>query len=141
MDAIADFAARFAEFWKRPSAERLPQLLCDDVVLRQPLSAPMRGLSAAQREFSKIFAWLPDLRGEVDRWSGSDPVLFVEFRLRARLSGRPLEWPAVDRFTLRGDKAIERISYFDGLALTRQVLARPGSWWSWWRSGVARPWR
>ena len=134
------FVLGFADFWRNPSPERMGELLSEDVVLRQPLSPPMRGLVAAQVEFEKIFRWLPDLRGVVDGWSAAGETVFIEFRLRATLSGRPLEWPVVDRFTLRGDKASERVSYFDGLPLLVRVLRQPTSWWGWWRSGAARPW-
>jgi len=135
------FVSGFADFWRRPSPERLGELLADDVVLVQPLAAPMRGLAAAQAEFARILAWLPDLKGEVVRWAGSGDSVFIEFRLCGTLAGRPLEWPAVDRFSLRGEKAVERVSYFDGLPLALQVLRRPAGWWGWWRSGTARPWR
>jgi ketosteroid isomerase-like protein len=140
VDPLAEFVAGFSDFWRSPTPERLGELLADDVVLTQPLSAPMRGLAAAQAEFGRILAWLPDLRAEVDAWSGTGDTVFIEFRLRARIGGRPTEWPAVDRFRLRGAKAVERVSYFDGLPLVRRVLGRPRAWWGWWRSGTARPW-
>lgn len=141
MDVHERFVAGFAEFWRRPSPERLGELLADDGVLVQPLAAPMRGLAAARAEFARIFAWLPDLTGEVNRFAGSGDSVFIEFRLRATLAGRPLAWRAVDRFTLRGEKAIERVSYFDALPLLLRVLRRPAGWWGWLRSGAARPWR
>jgi ketosteroid isomerase-like protein len=139
MDAES-FVRGFAGFWRDPSPARMGELLTDDAVLRQPLSAPLRGLHAAQAEFERIFRWLPDLRGEVDGWSARGDAVFIEFRLRATLSGRRLEWPAVDRFTLRDGKASERVSYFDALPLLMRVLRHPTSWWGWWRSGAARPW-
>ena len=140
MDTIEGFVAGFRGFWASPSAARLGELLAQDVVLRQPLAPPLHGLPAARAEFEKIFAWLPDLRGEVDRWSGSGDALFIEFRLGAKLGGERLEWPAVDRFTLRGARAIERWSYFDSLPLLLRVARRPSAWWGWWRSGAARRW-
>ncbi len=140
MDTIEGFVAGFSRFWSDPSADRLGELLSEQVVLRQPLSAPMHGLAAAQAEFRRIFEWLPDLQGEVDGWSGTGSAVFIEFRLRATLVGRPYEWPVVDRFTLRGSKAIERVSYFDSLPLVLRVLRHPTGWWRWWRSGTARAW-
>ncbi len=140
MDTVEGFVSGFADFWANPSPERMAELLAEDVVLKQPLSAPMRGLAAVQAEFSKILEWLPDLRGEVDRWNESGDTVFIEFRLQATLAGRLYEWPVVDRFILRGDRAIERVTYFDSLPLVLRVLGSPAGWWSWWRSGTARPW-
>lgn len=140
MDAIADFVARFADFWKTPSPERLAELLMEDVVLNQPLARPMHGLKAAQAEFTKIFGWLPDLRVDVDRWCGSGDTVFIEIRLRASFAGRLHEWPGVDVFTLRGDRAIERVTYYDSVPLALRLLRHPASWWGWWRSGTFRPW-
>jgi hypothetical protein len=141
MDATEDFVRRFAEFWADPSPETMSTLLTPDVVLIQPLSAPMHGLDAAQTEFGKLFAWLPDLRATVDSWGGSDSDLFIEFRLHATVGGKRLEWPVVDRFVLRGDKAIKRVSYFDTLPLVLRLLQSPSAWVDWWRSGAARPWK
>jgi len=55
--------------------------------------------------------------------------VFIEFRLRATIGGRPFEWPVVDRFLLREDgMAVERISYFDALPLLAAAAARPSGW-------------
>ena len=48
MSAAEEFVRRFADFWASPSPERMTALLTPDVVLIQPLSAPMIGLEAAQ---------------------------------------------------------------------------------------------
>lgn len=135
------FALAFADFWKHPTPERMADILHPEVVLLQPLAAPMHGLAAAQDEFRRLWGWLPDLQAEVDRWRGEGDLLFIEFRLRARLGSEQIEWPVIDRFHLREGKAVERTTYFDPLPLLRKVLAHPSTWWGWWKSGVARPWR
>lgn len=140
-DAAGRFVDRFADFWKNPSPERLSELLHPDVLLTQPLSAPMRGLKAAEDEFRRIWQWLPDLRADVDRWSGADELVFIEFRLHAHAGRKLIEWPNLDRFFLQGDKAIARMNYFDPLAVLRQLPPSPAVWLRWWRSGTARPWR
>lgn len=137
----ATFVDRFADFWKDPSPERLPELLHADVILTQPLASPMRGLAAAQAEFRGIWQWLPDLRATVDRWSGQDDLVFIEFRLHAYARRKLIQWPNIDRFILQGDKAIARMNYFDPLAVLRTLPPDPAVWWRWWRSGVARPWK
>ncbi|MGH7818766.1 MAG: nuclear transport factor 2 family protein [Candidatus Binatia bacterium] len=134
----AGFVEAFRDFWSAPSLERMGELLRDDVVLVQPLSPPMHGLDESRRGFATIFAWLPDLRAEVDRWSASGEVVFIEFRLRATIGGRPFEWPAVDRFVLdECGMARERISYFDPFPLLGAALTRPSGWLRLVRSGAA----
>ena len=140
VDPAEDFVKRFSIFWADPSPEKMGTLLTPDVVLIQPLSAPMHGLDAAQAEFRKLFAWLPDLRATVDGWGANGDALFIDFRLHATVGGRRLEWPVVDRFVMRGDKAEKRVSYFDALPLLLAILKTPSAWASWWRSGAARPW-
>lgn len=130
-----DFVRRFSEFWRDPDPDRLGELLCADVRLVQPLAPETRGLRAAQAGFRRLFAGLPDLRGTVDRWSGDDDCVFIEFRLHATIGARRVEWPAVDRFFLDRAKATERVSYFDGLPLLLRLLASPRAAWRWWRAG------
>jgi len=160
MSRAADFVESFRRYWAAPTLGGFDAVLADDVVLVQPLSPTMRGLHEVRAGFTPIFTWLPDLRGEVDRWGAegyrpsavvtfdrdqrerSDQrrydAVFIEFRLRATLGGKPLEWPVVDRFLLREDgKAVERVTYFDPLPIIAATLLRPSSWWSFVRSGAA----
>ena len=135
------FVAAFADFWRRPAPERMPEILHADIVLLQPLAAPMLGIEAAQAEFRRLWHFLPDLQAKVDRWRGEGELLFVEFRLCAHMAGEYVEWPVIDRFLLRDGKAVERVTYFDPLPVLLKVLRHPSIWWRWWRSGAARPWR
>ncbi|WP_088413252.1 nuclear transport factor 2 family protein [Mycobacteroides saopaulense] len=140
-DAAREFVARFTDFWTAPSVSRIPEILHEDAVLLQPLASPMHGMGAIRREFEGLFALVPDLRAVVDSWRGDPDELFVSIRLYGHIGARPVEWPAVDRFRLVGDKAAIRISYFDPLPLLPAILYQPAVWLPWWRSGVARPWR
>jgi hypothetical protein len=133
-DRHADFVARFAEYWRRPRPDGLAHVLADDVRLVQPLGPTTHGLRAARRSFAVLLAWIPDLHAEVDDWSGRGDTVFIEFRLIGTIGGKPYSWPAVDRFTLRGDLACERISYFDGLPLTLHILKHPSMWWARFRA-------
>jgi len=120
----------------------MAEFLTDDVVLIQPLSYPMEGLAAAQEEFGRLFAWIPDLRGETTHWSGDGDTLFIEHTLTGTLGrNTQLQWPMVDRMVLAGDKASKRIVYFDTGPLIWFLIKTPSAWWSWWCSGTARPWR
>lgn len=131
------FVGRFARYWSNPDPDTLDALLTPDVTLVQPLSAPTHGLEAARAAFRRLFAIFPDLRAVVDRWGATSDGVLIELRLRATLGGQPLEWPAVDRFTLRGDKASERVSYFDATALLRRLATHPAVAWRLWRAGAA----
>ena len=125
----ARFVERFQAYWSDPDPEDLRAILTDDVRLVQPLAPPTRGIDAAIASFRRLFAQFPDLRATVDRWRGDDTCVFIEFRLRTTLGRGVVEWPAVDRFTLRGDKASERVSYFDGIPLALRLVRHPGVAW------------
>jgi hypothetical protein len=137
-ETAAGFVAAFQEFWRAPAAGDL-SILTDDVRLVQPLAPIMHGLDEVRGTFARIFASMPDLCGEVDGWSARDDVLFIEFRLRATIGGRPFEWPAVDRFRLNGEgRATERVTWFDSMPLLIAMLTRPRAWPRLLRSGVLR---
>jgi ketosteroid isomerase-like protein len=130
----SEFVARFAEFWARPSAGRLAELLHPDVVLVQPVAGPLVGIDAARAEFHRFLSCLPGLHAEVDRWCGEGDLVFIEFRLSAPVGRSTIEWPTVNRLLLRDGKAIERATYFDPLAVLPAILRHPSIWLRWWRS-------
>jgi len=121
------FAQRFAEAWKQPSPERLVALLHPDVVLYQPQSPAIRGKEAARREFQRLFRWLPDLCGDVERWCGASGVVFIEWHMRFPI-GKGLAIRAVDRFVLQEGLGIERAVYFNPLPLLAAVVSHPHLW-------------
>ena len=135
--APEEFVTKFADFWNNPSPQRLPDLLHSDVVLVQPLAARMVGIQAAQKEFQRFLCCLPDLRGQVDRWCGYGNLVFIEFRLHARIGATVTEWSNVNRLVLHEGKAVERVTYFDPLAVLPTLLRHPSIWWRWWRSRAA----
>lgn len=142
MSDSAAFAAAFAEAWAEPTPDRLSSLLHPDVRLVAPLMATTVGRDQARREFSRLFELMPDIRGRVARWSGTEDVLFIEFTLSGTLGGRPIEWRLVDRFRLEDGLGIERISYFDPLPLIAAFARVPTAWGRLWRSGLGPPmWR
>ena len=104
------FVTKFTRFWRHPSPERLPDLLHRDVVLHQPLAPPATGIEEAQRQFARFCRCLPELHAQIERWSGTDNLVFIEFTLIARLGRDLLEWPTVNRLILRDGKATERVT-------------------------------
>jgi len=123
-----EFAERFAEVWKHPSVEELIALLHPDVVLYQPHLPVMHGRAAAREEFQRLLHWLPDFRGHVERFRGSDGVVFVEWRMWFPIGRKGVSIGAVDRFVLKDGLAIERAVYFNQLPLVIAILSHPGYW-------------
>ncbi len=84
---------------------------------------------AFEEEFVRpLFALIPDVHGEVERWAARDDTLYIEMTLHGTLGGRPLSWRVCDRVTLRDGVAVERESYFDSLPLLAAVVRTPRSW-------------
>jgi ketosteroid isomerase-like protein len=130
---VEAFVSTFADFWHAPTPSRLPELLQSDVILRQPLAPTMIGIAAAQHQFERFCRCLPDLHARVDHWSGDRNIVFIEFTLYARFGRDVLEWPTVNRLALQDGKAVERVTYFDPLAVLPTVLRHPSAWWRWWK--------
>ena len=120
-----EFARRFAEAWKQPSPERLVALLHPDVVLYQPHRPVIRGKAAALDDFQRVFRWLPGLHGEVDRFLGSQGVVFIEWRIIYPIGRKGVPIGAVDRFTLLDGLGIERVVYYNQLPLVIPILTHP----------------
>ena len=129
MSDPADFAARFATYWQRPSVEGLDALLAPDVYLRAPMTPTTRDLAAGKRAFAKLLRAVPDLSAVVHRWGPTEDGLLIEFTLSGTAAGVALTWDAIDRVVLREDGlASARISYFDSAILIRAAATRPRAW-------------
>jgi ketosteroid isomerase-like protein len=124
----AGFVRRFEQAWARSSADAILEVLGEDVVLRQPVMPDTVGKAAAREAFTRLFRAFPGLTATVHGWAAHGDVVFIEFTLSCELGGRPLRWPAVDRFVVRDGLAAERISYFDGARLMLEILKRPRGW-------------
>src|SRR5262245_28068127 len=107
-----EFAQRFADVWKHPSPEQLVALLHPEVVLYQPNAPPIRGKDAARAEFERLFRWLPGLYGTVERATGAQGVIFIEWQMHFPIGRQGLAIRAVDRFLLQDGLGIERVVYF-----------------------------
>ena len=124
----------FADGWRKPGsagafAAHFRPLLAPDVRLIQPQLPTIEGHRAFEEEFAKpLFALIPDLRGDVERWGSRGDALYIELTLRGTLAGRPLSWRVCDRITLRDGVAIERESYFDPSPLIAAVARTPRAW-------------
>jgi ketosteroid isomerase-like protein len=130
MQDVRAFAEHFATGWRAGGpadrfVEHFAAVMSPDVVLIQPLARTVRGQRGMRGVFAPIFAAIPDLRGEVQRWGETEDGLLIELTLRGTLDGRPIEWTVCDRIVLREGLMVERRSYFDPLPLMRAVVSRP----------------
>jgi hypothetical protein len=129
MNAAADFAERFAAYWRAPSVDGLDVLLAPEVLLKAPMTPTTRTLADGKRAFATLLQLVPDLSAVVHRWGATEDGLLIEFTLAGTASGVALTWDAVDRIVLREDGlATSRISYFDSGSLVRAVARRPRAW-------------
>ncbi|HSI80272.1 MAG TPA: nuclear transport factor 2 family protein [Solirubrobacterales bacterium] len=86
-----------------------------------------RGLDAGRAAFTRLLGAIPDLRATVNAWAADGDLVFIDFTLDGTMGGRETAWRVVDRFTLDGDRARERVSYFDPLPLLAKA-AHPARW-------------
>ena len=127
--AAADFARRFAEYWRAPTPERLDTLLAERVRLITPMMPVTHTLADGQRAFAGLFELIPDLTGVVHRWGATLDGVLIEFTLSGTAGGRPISWNATDRLVLGEDGfATERVSYFDSAPIALAALRRPRAW-------------
>lgn len=133
-DQVAAWVAEFVEGWSRPRgpdafADHFCRVIDPEIRLVQPQIPTVVGHREFRERFARpLFALIPDIRGEVERWAGDGDVAFIELRLHGTLGGRPVSWRVVDRVTLRDGLAVERVSYFDPAPLLVAVLTRPRAW-------------
>ncbi|MET0559091.1 MAG: nuclear transport factor 2 family protein [Solirubrobacterales bacterium] len=129
MSPAADFAARFAAYWRAPSVAGLDALLAPDVRLVAPLTRTSEGLAEGKRAFAAILALVPDLTAEVHRWGPTEDGVLIDFTLSGSVGGTAVSWPAIDRIVLGEDGlARERVSRFDSLPLVLAVARSPRAW-------------
>jgi ketosteroid isomerase-like protein len=124
-----EFVERFVDVWSAPTAERLTANMAPDVVLKAPATPDICGREVAARMWTGLFRALPDLRGQVHRWAPTEDGVVIELTLSATVARRRFSWPLVDWVRLNDDGLIrERVSYFDPLPLTLEMLKAPRRW-------------
>lgn len=123
-----DFVGRFARAWKDPTLDRLAALLHPDITFYQPHLPPIRGKVAASGELQRLLDWLPELYGEVDRFQGSDGVVFIEWRMIFPIGRKGVSIRAVDRVLLQDGLSRERAVYFNALPLIVAIVTHPRTW-------------
>jgi ketosteroid isomerase-like protein len=124
----------FAQGWRAPAgsdefAAHFRTLLDPDVRLIQPRLPTTVGYRAFAEQFARpLFALIPDLHAEVERWAARGDTIYIELTLRGTLGGRPFSLRACDRIILRDGVAVERESYFDPAPLLIAIATNPRAW-------------
>jgi ketosteroid isomerase-like protein len=133
-EAAQAWVFAFAEGWWAPTspdpfADHFELWLHPHVRLIQPGMPMVVGRRAFRERFARpLFALIPDLHGQVERFAVGADCAYVELTLRGTLGGRPVAWRACDRATLRDGVVVEREGYFDPTPLLRAILTRPRAW-------------
>jgi hypothetical protein len=127
------FVEHFGSGWRNPDLDafiaHFKPVFADDARLIQPLAPTATGPDALAKVFRRLFAALPDLRGEVIRWGTSDDGVFIELELTANVGRREVKFRACDRVILNEDGvATERRTYMDPAPLTAAFLRTPTVW-------------
>ena len=117
-DHAASFVARFAEAWRDPKPEQFLAFWHPEGRLWHPTMSKPIPSSEIPAHIRAIQEAIPDVTLRVISWAARENQLSIEWRLAGTLNGRRVEVPGVDRFTLRGDRAVEGIAYFDTSRLT-----------------------
>jgi hypothetical protein len=129
--AAEEVVGFFAEGWRIGATDperfyaHFGSRLTPDALMTQPLAAPARGPEGLRELFAPLFEAVPDLTVDVLGWGATEDGVLIEIKLHGTLSGRPLEWTAVDRITLGDGLIAARHSYFDPLPVLGAFLRRP----------------
>jgi hypothetical protein len=120
---------------------RLEEYTHPDYLAVQPRTPDAVGPAGLLDLFARVYALVPDLRGEVLQANVYEGGVYIEVRLSGTLGGRPVTWDACDRFWFQDGLVRGRVSYMDPLVLLERVASRPRAWRRWWRSGLGPPTR
>jgi ketosteroid isomerase-like protein len=133
-EAAQAWVLAFAEGWLAPTgadafADHFQPWFHPDIRLIQPQLPTLVGRQAFRERFARpLFALIPDLDGQVERFAIGADCAYIELTLRGTLGRRPIAWRVCDRATLRDGRVVERESYFDPTPLLRAILTRPRAW-------------
>jgi hypothetical protein len=116
------FVRRFTRVWSFPEPDEFADLWADGGVLLHPTMARAIPKAEVPDYLRRLKAVAPDIRLEPKAWAARGDQVFIEWTITAtRRGAEPTTWDGVDRFTLRGDRAIEGIAYFDTAPLWARI--------------------
>jgi ketosteroid isomerase-like protein len=117
MSDAEQFVSRFSEMWRAPKPDTFAALWHEDGELLHPgMESPIS--SAEIPDYvRRVKAAAPDVSLHVHRWAAAEDFVLIEWTITATVNEEAVEWSGVDRFTLRGDRAVYGVAYFDTLPL------------------------
>ena len=110
------FMNRFEETWRAPTPEKFAALFHPEGRFMHPSMSEPRPASTAAGYFHDVLRATPDISLEVRRWAAPETHVLIEYSLSATLDGHRVSWNGADRFTLRGERALEGVAYYDPAA-------------------------
>lgn len=136
--SIAEAAvAAFADGWRSPHPHAWDDLLAEEAELVQPLLRRRVGRHALAEEYGRLLELIPDLSGEVLRWTAEGRTVRIELRLTGTLGRLPLRLDVTDQLTLDDDgRILRRQARLDPLPAVALLARQPAAWRRWWNSGV-----
>jgi ketosteroid isomerase-like protein len=107
------FVKHWVEIWNELNPDRFPELFHPEGTLFHPTMPRPITREEEPGYISGLKEAIPDLKLELTRWGETKDGVLVEWRITGTLADEPLEVVGADHFTLRGDKAVEGVAYFD----------------------------
>jgi hypothetical protein len=109
------FVERFTRVWSSPRPDDFAELWAEGGTLLHPTMGRAIPREEIPDYLRRLQSVAPDIHLEPTRWAASGDEVFIEWTMTATRHGDDdaARWSGVDRFTLRGDRAIEGIAYFD----------------------------
>lgn len=115
------FVERFARIWQKPEPDAYADLWHGEGTLLHPgMEAPIPAPEIPDY-VRRILRAAPDIRLDVESWAASQDIVLIEWTITTTIAGEERRWGGADRFTLRGDRAVEGVAYFDTLPLWAAV--------------------
>ena len=115
------FVQRFTELWAAPQPDDYATLWHADGTLLHPGMAAPIGADEIPGYVERLLAALPDITLTPKSWAAQGAVVLIEWTITATFRDRKVSWDGADRFTLRGDRAVEGVAYFDTLPIWRAI--------------------
>jgi steroid delta-isomerase-like uncharacterized protein len=137
---VEGWSQRFLEAWNALDGEALAELCTDDVVWHDPtLPETAHGPDEVRAFVTATARAFPDFHLDAlgsPYVSAAEPVALLRYRMTATMrgtwsytglpaTGRPIDVLGVDEWTFRGERLAVYRTYFDRLAMARQLGVVP----------------